>query len=170
MKSPALSVRRDVRPRTAQPNPAGSPAPRRVSAKRSTWGRSATLVPAALALGLLTACAGLPQPYAVVDGQYRGKVEPHRVPVLITKIDGVSVSQQPAFIEPGTRTLSFVSAAPWGASRLPREETMTLRIEPCVHYVFAAQHPNRITDRFTPVLDESYPHPGCTQQLAKRGP
>jgi hypothetical protein len=114
------------------------------------------------AAAALAACETTPQPFAIPDGRYYRKTELNRFPVVITKIDGESNIQKAPLIEPGMHTLSLVSLGP-RLGRLPREETLRLDMKPCMRYILAAQHPNAIEERFTPVVDESYREGGCRE-------
>jgi hypothetical protein len=115
---------------------------------------------------LLGACASTPDPFAIPDGRYVRKAELNRFPVAITKIDGVSNTQRAPLIEPGKRVLTVVSFGP-RIGYLPREETITLDMKPCTRYILAAQHPNGISERFTPVVDQEYAEGGCNIAKAK---
>lgn len=112
------------------------------------------------ALAALSGCATTPQPFSVPDGRYFGRVALNRYPVFITKIDGETNIQTAPLITPGEHRISVVSFGPH-LGPVPREETLALNMKPCTRYILAAQHPNAVSDRFTPMVDETLPEAGC---------
>lgn len=117
------------------------------------------LCPSALLLAL-AACASVPNPYTIPDGRYYGRVTMNRYPVVVSKIDGVSNTQSAPLIEPGTHVLTLISLGP-RLGHIPREETLTLEMKPCMRYILAAQHDNGITERFKPLVDQEEASAGC---------
>jgi hypothetical protein len=109
---------------------------------------------------MLSACTAIPQPFAIPDGRYYRKVPLNRFPVVVTKIDGVSNSRTAPLIEPGQHTLTLISLGPH-LGHIPREEKLVLDMQPCMRYILAAQHPNAIQERFTPMVDDQYREAGC---------
>lgn len=122
--------------------------------------RLCSTVPAVVAAALLSACALTPQPFTIPDGRYARKVEMNRFPVVITKIDGESNIQAAPLIAPGRHVLTLISLGPH-LGPVRREETLTLDMKPCERYILAAQHPNAVSERFTPMVDEVLPEAGC---------
>ncbi len=109
---------------------------------------------------LLGACAGTPgAPWARVSGDYTGATV-NRFPVTITSVDGRMLTRKSVVVEPGTHTFTMIPDKP-SRFRTLVEGKLELDVEPCRHYVLAAQFENSTTERWQPVVDRVLDLPDC---------
>lgn len=87
----------------------------------------------------LTGCASAPLSY--VQGKSFNRIDSHLFSVRVVSIDGSLQFRAPAErinIEPGLRSL-VLESAPMGIAKKRIQKSMSLLIEPCMSYDFAAR-------------------------------
>ena len=115
----------------------------------------------------LTACAGMSQPYAQLDG-HRYQLAPiDTYPVQIVRVDGRDTVQSPVFVEPGLRKVT-VQGPPDVVHRPGQERTLELNVAPCTRYYLVAQKPNQLMGDFNVKIDHQEPIGGCQAAPASK--
>ena len=120
-----------------------------------------------LALGaVLSACAGLPQPFSQLSGYKYHRAPIDTYPVQIVRVDGHDTLDRLVFVDPGLRQVT-VQGPPDGAHRFGAQRSLALEVAPCVRYYLVAQKANRLSSDFNVVVDYQEPIGGCSTVASK---
>ena len=122
---------------------------------------------AGLGLTALAACASHE---SILTGYlYQPPVEINRFPLQIVAVDGRSRLDNKYRVEPGIHTLTLSSLQSLRGNVVVRQQTEEFDVQPCKYYYLAAQHENRILDRWQMVIDYVGDIPGCKYAPGKTG-
>ncbi len=116
---------------------------------------------------VLTACAGLPQPFSQLDGHKYHPVPIDTYSVQIVRVDGRDTLDSPVFVEPGVRQVT-VQGPPDGAHRFGEQRTTELTIAPCTRYYLVAVKSNRLMSDYSIKIDHQEPIGGCSSTVASK--
>ena len=114
-----------------------------------------------LGAAVLSACAGLPQPFSQLDGHRYHRAPIDTYPVQIVRVDNRDTVDSPVFVEPGIRQVT-VQGPPDGTHRLGEQRTTELNVAPCTRYYLVAVKPNRLLSDFSIKVDYQEPIGGCS--------
>lgn len=113
-------------------------------------------------LGLMGLAACAPSHESILTGYlYQPPVDFNRFPLQIVAVDGSSRLDNKYRVEPGMHTLTLSSLQSLRRNVVVREQTVEFDVQPCKYYYLAAQHENRILDRWQMVIDYVDDIAGC---------
>ena len=124
--------------------------------------RPALVRASALALvAVLSGCAGMPRPFAQLDGHRYHLTPIDTYAVKVVRVDGHDEVFSPVFIEPGLRKVT-VQGPPSATSAIGQERSIDLNVAPCIRYYLVAVKPNRLMADFSVKVDYEEPIGGCS--------
>jgi len=123
-----------------------------------------------ITIGAMALAACAPSHESILTGYlYQPPVEINRFPLQIVAVDGRSRLDNKYRVEPGMHTLTLSSLQSLRRNVVIREQTVEFNVEPCKYYYLAAQHENRLLDRWQMVIDYVDDIPGCKYSPDKSG-
>jgi hypothetical protein len=118
------------------------------------------LATAAVAAALLAGCATSDR-FSYLEGYRWHRAEMNSYDATIISVDGKHyLHQRPVRVEPGMRTI-VVQAPPARGFAYGEQRTITMNIEPCKRYWFAAVKKNPLAQDFEPKVDYVEDIAGC---------
>jgi hypothetical protein len=113
--------------------------------------------------GALAAGCATPDSFSYLQGERWRRAELNAFDLTIVSIDGSHRIQrpgQPLRVEPGTRRI-VVQGPPAAGFSSGEQRTLTLEIQPCMHYWLEARKSNSLSQDFEPRVNRSEPISGC---------
>lgn len=121
---------------------------------RISFNRTCSLAAALVLAGCAT------EPFSYLDGRRYFQAQMNVSNAAVVSVDGKDYVQNPVRIEPGTRQITL-QAPPVGGFRFAEKRMMTLDVQPCKHYYFAAVRDTALSQDWQPKVDYVQDIAGC---------
>ena len=123
-----------------------------------------------ITIGVMALSACVPSHESILTGYlYKPPVEINRFSLQIVAVDGSSRLDNKYRVEPGKHMLTLSSLQSLRRNVVVREQTVEFNVEQCKYYYLAAQHENRLLDRWEMVIDYVDNIAGCKFPPDKSG-